>query len=67
MVGLLITSCLILLFSQEDYLLPLLKNSTFSPSIFAVQFDDFIEHTLSFWQVPERGICFLVLAWSLGQ
>lgn len=33
MVGLLITACLILLFSREDYFLPLLKNSTTSPSL----------------------------------
>lgn len=66
MVGLLIIACLILLFSQEDYFLPLLKNYTISTSVFAFKLDDFTEHALSFCQVPEadkkESRCFLVLA-----
>lgn len=56
MVGLLIIARLILLFSQEDYFLPLLKNCTISTSVFAFKLDDFTEHALSFCQVPEAGI-----------
>lgn len=56
MVGLLIIARLILLFSQEDYFLPLLKNCTISTSVFAFKFDGFTEHALSFCQVPEVGI-----------
>lgn len=67
MVGLLIIASLILLFFQ-DYFLPLLNNSTISPSVFAFQFDDFIEHALSFCQVPEAGTQLLfglgMITWS---
>lgn len=56
MVGLLIIARLILLFSQEDYFLPLLKDCTVSTFVFAFKLDDFTEHALSFCQVPEAGI-----------
>jgi len=68
MVGVLVTAYFILLFSQEDYFLPLIKNSTTSPSVLAIKFDDLVQHILSFYQVPEAGIQLLfglgMVTWS---
>lgn len=68
MVRLVIIACLIFLLSQEDYYLPLLKNSTISASVFAFKFDYFFEHTLNICQLPEAGIQLLfglcMVTWS---